>query len=481
MGLKEKTVKGFKWNTVATIYGMLLQVFRLAILTRLLPKSDFGLIAIASMVISFTDIFSDIGITVGIIHKQDTSNKELSSAYWLNLFMSLILFVLVWLVSPLVASFYNEEILCAVIPFLAIQIIINAFGKIFHTIRTKQLDFKFISVVRIITSTLGIVCTTIFALLGWGVYSLVAGQLIQTFVNQLIFVIAGRKEIRITFHFRWNEVASILKIGVFQIGAKFFDFVSSKIDVFLIGKIFGMDDLGIYNLAKDLVMKPYQIIASIVSGVVSSTFAKIQQYLDQVRCYYLRLIKTITFLSIPLYFAVFVFSDIIVAILYSGTYSDISPLLRILSIVGLCSSIDGIAGSLQVAFGRTDLGFYWTLFRTIFSVTAILVCYRMTISAVAVGQSLVALISYPIYWFMVIYPIINVKFNDYFNAIKKNLFVSIILSVPYLIICSLFDLGMIIQVALLISYFIAYGIWMWKFERSFVKESISLVSGGRSF
>lgn len=474
MSLKNQAVSGVKWNTIATAYSMMVQVIRLAVLTRLLAKADFGLVAIATMVISFTDIFSDLGITVAIIHKQDITKEQYSSVFWLNVLMSAIIFLIICALSPVIASFYNEELLLTIVPLLGIQVLLNAFGKMFQTIKTKELEFRFISIVRIVSVTIGFISTVIFAIVGWGVYSLVAGQLIQVFVNQFVYALNGLKKEKIMFHFKIYEISDMLKIGGYQLGAKFLDFVSAKIDVFLIGRFFGMDDLGVYNLAKELMLKPFHIIMSVISNVTSSAFAKLQNDISILRTNYAKLVNAIAFVAIPIYAAMFVFSDLIVDVLYADSFAEVSVFLRILSVVGMITSIDGIAGTLQVALGRTDVGMKWTIIRVIISLTSILVASFFSIKAVAYGQVIVAVICFFLYWRFAIYSLIQLKLKQYIKSVAEPFTVSIAISILLLIVLHLCKFSLFLHVLLLISAGLLYLVYYLAFNKTYLVGIIGL-------
>ena len=176
MAIKEKTISGIKWTTIATVNNAIIQLLKLFILARLLEKSDFGIIAIAFMVVGFIDIFANFGLAVGLIHKQDITQKQYSSIFWLNLILSIIFYLLLCVATPFISKFYNNSIFNTVIPLLATQLIISAFGKMFYTFKTKELEFKFISIVNISSVLLGAIATIILALLDFGVYSFVWGN-----------------------------------------------------------------------------------------------------------------------------------------------------------------------------------------------------------------------------------------------------------------------------------------------------------------
>lgn len=402
MSLKEKTVVSIKWNTIATVVTMVISILQVAILTRLLDKSAFGLIAIASMVIAFTDIFAELGITVALIHKQHITEEEYSSVYWLNICLSIIVFGFTWLLAPVVATFYKEPSLITIIRLLSLKIIFSAFGKMFQTVKTKNLEFNFISKVRILTSVVGIITSTVLAYKGCGVMSLVYGQLAQILINQSIYAIVGLKQIKIRFHFSFTEVKDVMKIGGYQLGTQILDFVSARVDVFIIGRFFSMDILGVYNIAKELTVKPFTIINSISSNVFSAAFAKIQNNSQLIVDGFSKIVRTIAMVSTPIYAFLFIFADLVVGILYAPSFAEVAVFIRILSLYGICSSITSQGGSLMIAMGRTDLGLQWTMVRIIMYIGVLLITANISIYAVAFGQTGLAVVSLFVYFYLVI-------------------------------------------------------------------------------
>lgn len=474
MGLKEKAVSGVKWNVVSQVSCTIIHLLRLAILTRLLDKSDFGLIAIAMMIVSFTEIFSELGITVGVIHKQDITDDQYSSVYWLNVTMSLFVFGVVWLISPLLAKFYNEPILTTIIPLLGIQILFNAFGKMFQTIKSKNLEFEFISKVRILSTFVGFVIAVILAYLGWGIYSLVWAQVIQIGLNQCIFAIKGHGQMKIRFHFNLGEISDFIKIGTYRLGSQILDFISSKLDVFLIGRYFGMEDLGIYNIAKDFIVRPFTMVNSLVGGVGAAAFAKIQNQMDKVKESFGKVVNLASFVCIPIYVASFVFADTIVGIMYAKEYAEVAVFIRILAFVGIESSISSQAGMLQVALGRTDLGLKWTVFRVVLSSVAIIVASKFSIYAVAYGQLFISLVSIILFWWIVVFPISKIKIGEYYKMFSVPLTVGLLSAVPFIIVCH-FCKDFVVQCVLAFMYFTLYGTYHWMFLREYTQSLISML------
>jgi O-antigen/teichoic acid export membrane protein len=476
MSLKEQTANSVKWNTIATVFTMVIGILQVAILTRLLEKSDFGLIAIASMVIAFTDIFAELGITAALIHKQDISHNEYSSVYWLNLTMSIVICGLTMLAAPLVSTFYKEPSLTLIVRLLSLKIVFTAFGKMFQTIKTKNLEFNFISKVRILTSIIGIVTSTTLACLGFGVMSLVYAQLLQIIVNQSVFAFAGMKQMRLMFHFSFSEVKDVLTIGGYQIGTQLLDFIAARVDVFLIGRFFSMEQLGVYNIAKELIVKPFTIINSITSNVFSAAFAKIQDNISSVIANYSKLVKTVTMLSFPIYACLFIFADLMVGILYAPSFAEVAVFIRIMAAMGICNSITSQGAPVMIAMGRTDLGLRWTLVRILMSTSIMLFTASISVYAVAYGETMLAVIAVFIYFLIVLKQLMKgLELKRYLSIFSVIFGGVILLSFPFAIANMLLSVPAFLQFVMLAVYGGLYFLFLQKFFNSELKEIMGLV------
>src|SRR5690606_5259702 len=127
-------------------------LLKISILTRFLDKSDFGLMALITFVMGFTDLFTDMGFTSAILHKQNITKKEYASLYWFNIVFSIFLYGMLFLISPYISDFYNEPILKMLIPLLGLNVVISAVGRIFKSMESKHLKFKEITIFEIIAA-----------------------------------------------------------------------------------------------------------------------------------------------------------------------------------------------------------------------------------------------------------------------------------------------------------------------------------------
>jgi len=431
MSLREVSISGVKWNSVASANNAIVQLIKLMFLARLLTKQELGLMTVALIVVGLSEIFANLGLNVGMIHQKDVSPKQYSSIFWLNLGLSLLLFGLLWLLSPLLATLYHEPSLHYIIPILGLQLPISAFGKIFHTFKIKELQFKFISIVSIVSVEIGAIATIFLAWHGWGAYSLVFGFLLQSLLQQLIYAISGLKKYKILFYCTLKEIKTMLTIGGFQVGTQVMDYFSSQLDKFIVG-FFGMETLGVYGYAKEFIMRILNTITPIITNVATPAFATFQDQLELIRERYCKVLKIITAIDFPIFLVLAMFAEPVTLLIYGSDMMAVAPFLRIFAIWGILISVSSPAGILLVSLGRTDLGFIWTIVRIICTFIAIGVASFISIQAVAWAQTLSAVLFFFLYWRVVIFPITQIKFKKYLKTISKPSLFALGASLPVL-------------------------------------------------
>lgn len=420
-------------------------MLKLFILARIISKADFGIVAIATMVLGFTEIFANMGLATGLIHKQDITRQQYSSVFWLNLMLSGVLYGLLCAVTPLVADYYHIAELRKVIPLMGLTLVINAFGKMFYTFKTRELDFRFIAIVEIVAVLLGVLLTVVLALLGFGVYSLVYGSLLQAVLSHGVYALFGIFHYRILFHFRISEIVDIAKIGGYQLGMQVVDYVASKLDVFLVGRFFSQEVLGVYNLAKELLYKAIQLVTPIVSNVAAPAFARFQEDKPLMRQSYSKVLSLLSFVNFPVFAAFFFFAEPITLLLYGENMLDMVWFVRVLSLWGLFQSVGSPASILMVSLGRTDLGLVWTLVRVSVTLVATMVACRISIEAMAWAQVIIAFIFLFAYWRMMVYAMIRLPLKDYLRSVAYPLLaiaVAAVVVIPVLWLAHSLDGGM---------------------------------------
>ena len=200
MNLKRQSILGAKWMTLSTGLVSVFAILKISILARFLDKTDFGLMALVTLSGIYEFIY-EYGPPAAILHKQNISNNEYASLYWLNLVFSIFLYIVLILLTPLMANFYSENELLVLLPIVGLSLIISGAGQQFKTIEQKELHFKYIALVEISASFLSLFLSIILAVKGFGVYALVySALLLYTFSNS-VYLIHGLRSRGLRFHF----------------------------------------------------------------------------------------------------------------------------------------------------------------------------------------------------------------------------------------------------------------------------------------
>ena len=428
--IKQQALSGIKWNSVAKITTDLLSVVQLMIVARYIDKADFGTMSIIHVVLGMVGMFRDLGMYAAIMHKQNITEDQYNSLYWFNWIINIVCFVILCIASYPVALFYKDPRLAPLICLVSVNILISCFGKIFITIKQKNLEFSFISKVGIIFNLLGFLTTLLFCVLGFGIYALILPGLITGVLGAIIWSIAGRKHFRVRFHFNFSEIKDFFKIGIYDTGAQLMDYISYKIDVILVGRLFGLEVLGLYNMGKELALKAMKMLNPIINSVATPILAKLQNEPDKIKLNYSRILSFVGFINIPILIALSIFSEEVVSIFFSEKYANAATFVRILAFWGIFASIGNPAGNLVVAKGRTDISFKWTIIRFICAPITIYIASFFKVEAIAYSQVILQCIFFLIYWYMMIRPLSGLNLFEYVGSFSNSILCAAIASVP---------------------------------------------------
>ena len=403
-----------------------------------------------------------MGLTSAVIHRKNINQKEFSSVYWLNLFISVLLFVLLFFSTPLISNFYNEEELNKIIPILGLNLLLVAFGSQHRTMMQKEFKFKTISIIEIFSFFSGLVSAGIFVFLDYGIYSLVYSTLLNSFIQNILFFFLNSKQNPVLLYFKFNSIKDLLRIGSYQFGSTLLVFFSKELDILIIGKFLGSEVLGVYSLSKQLVIKTSGIINPTVTKVLSPVFASLQEDNKKLKESYLKMIYYLASINIPIYFLLIILSKEILGLLYGPEYmfAPFSYLvLRFCGIAYCTKSISNPIGSLFIAKGRTDLGFKWSIIQILISSIFITFASFFNINMVAATTAFLAVILLVPQWKFAISPCLDIKLKEYVQQFGRLYFLLIGLSAIFLLIENFVS----ININLFLSAFIKAAVLLFVF------------------
>lgn len=340
-----------------------LQLIQLAVLARFLDPSDFGLMAIMMVVIGFSQAFQDMGISNAIIQRQEISHTQLSSLYWLNIASGLVLCLIVLAISPAVARFYDEPRITGLMALLSCVFVLVAIGNQYRVLCQKELNFRAMESINVISAIAGFLISVYMAMQGYGVLTLVVAMLAQAGIASVLFLCVGLRHYhRPAFVYRHSELAGFYGFGLYQMGERSINYLSAHADKLLIGKLVGLNAVGFYNLAWQLIIFPLSKINPIVNKVAFPVYSKVQNDPAALNRYYSFNVKALSIVTMPLLSFLLFFSREIVYIVFGEGWSSTADLLPALALVGILKALGNPGGAIILSLGRADVGFWWNVF-----------------------------------------------------------------------------------------------------------------------
>lgn len=401
MTLKTQTIRGIKWTSLARGSQQILQIVITVVLARLLAPEDFGILAMAVVFTGLIAVFNDFGIGSAVIQNQELTKEELSSIFWFSVCIGLIATLFTVAISPLIAKFYQKDILVPVISLMSLGFFFTACSTIQQSILMKEMNFKKIAYIEICATFIGGVVAITLAYRGCGVWSLAWQSITSILITTTLLWLGSRWVPSLTFKFR--DMGAILRFSLNLMGFRVFDYFSSNVDYLLIGRFLGAEALGYYTLAYRLMLTPLENMSRVVARVLFPAFSSIQQDDERFRNAYLRSTKFIAFVSFPVLLGLFAVADELVVTLFGPSWEPAVFLIKILCIAGVFQSIGSTVGQIYLAKGKTDWMFGWSLISTVVFVGAIFLGISWGLHGVAVAYTIAAL--------MLVYPNFAIPFR----------------------------------------------------------------------
>lgn len=357
--LKNKTILGMIWSAVQRFGTMALSFVSNLVLARLLSPEDFGAIGMLAIFIALSTNFIDGGFGAALIQKSNPTQRDYSTIFYWNISLAIILYVVIWFCSPLIASFYEIEVLKNLLRLQALILIVNALGVVQRTRLRKRLEFKKIAVVDMIASFISVTIAILSAYNGLGVWSLVIYQLVLSSCQTVGLWITHKWLPSMVFDVQ--SFKSLFKFGGFLLISDLLNTLCDNIQGLIIGKRFSPAVMGYYSQAKKLEEMPTISLSNIVSQVIFPIFSQLKDDIITLRSAHIKCIHVTNFFNIPLMFLLMEIAQPLVVVLFTDKWLESVPYFRILCVSGMAYCLQSVNYQLYVALGHSKSMFKWNL------------------------------------------------------------------------------------------------------------------------
>ncbi len=329
--IKRHSLKSVKWVALGFILPKLITPIITVLLAKILMPSDFGIISICSVFIGVINLIQGLGFSDFIIKEKEIDHTHLSTAFWSNMALSTFVFGLMWIAAPIVAHIYQEPLIGKVLPILGLAVVFNGAGTIQWALLQKEMKFKRLFKVQVLPLVVSICITLPLAYLGYGVWSLVAGEVSKSFFVNIAYWMVGKWIPRFTFSI--EAAKEMMRFGKWIITEKVQEYLYSNLDRIFLGYFGNLSILGIYTIGRQIVFVLYNAINGPIGGIVFPMLSKMQAEIEKVRSGFFEVSKRVMLVNIPVTIAVAVLSFDAVPLLFSNKWQGL-PLVLCIGVIG---------------------------------------------------------------------------------------------------------------------------------------------------
>lgn len=400
MELKKQATKGAIWAFMDQ-FGVQLVAFLVnLVLARLLMPADFGTIALFNVFISISSVLINGGLSSSLIRSKSLDNSDLSTVFWFNIGMTVVLYILTFALAPFIAAFYEMPILTSIIRVYGIVLVIDSFIGVQSVLFEKKLDFKTTFKVRLPSVIIGGISGICLAFMGMGVWSLVYSVLIQNFLYT--FQYWCYSDWRPTFEFDMQKFKYHFAFGSRMTLSALLNVIFDNIYGIVIGKQFSETALGFYNRAESFKNLPITNVSNALNRVTYPLFAQFSDDNEKLRNAYQQLLKVVIFIVAPLICIMVIAADPAIRFLLGEKWLPIVPYFQIMSIGALFQPIHSYNLNLLHVKGRSDLYLRLEIIKKVLIVIAVVVGLRFGM--------------YGLVWAQVVVSVFSLFINTYYTA-----------------------------------------------------------------
>ena len=362
-GLKQKAATGLAWSALQKYSMMFINFVSDIILARLLSPDDFGCIGMLAIFMVLAETFINGGFGAALIQKKDPTQVDYSTVFFWNMGMSVILYAILFFGAPTVASFYKIPQLCSILRVQGLILFVYAFNEVQQNQLKKKLDFKTLAIVNVIACLVALTATIIMAYQGFGVWSLVARNLISAALVSLIFWFFVKW--RPVWTFSWQSFKELFGFGFYMFLTRLVNNISGQIQGLLIGRFYNASTMGYYSKAKATEHVASRSLSDVLAQVTYPLYAKIHDDKISMQNMIKRLTMTVSYMTFPMMFILMLLAKPIFVLLYTEKWLESVPYFQILCFSGLFECLQSINFLSIPAIGRSKTSFMWTMIKRV--------------------------------------------------------------------------------------------------------------------
>jgi O-antigen/teichoic acid export membrane protein len=421
MSFKQTAIKGVFWSAIQNWGTQAVTFLVFTLLARLLEPKAFGLIALAGVFTAFVQIFLDRGFSVAIVQRKQIESDHLDTAFWTGVLIGLSMTIIGIMSAKAVAELFNEPDLALIVRWLSLVFTIRGFSSVQEAILQRNLNFKALAIRSGVAVVIAGIVATVMAFMGFGVWCLVAQQLINGLLQ--VLMLWSISDWRPKLKFSVPHFKSLFSFGINIVGIDLLTFLNRRSDDFLIGYFLGSTALGYYSIAYRLLLTGTQLLTGVLNQVAVPTFSKLQSEPEKIRKALYKVTFAASLISIPAFMGLGILASELIIVLFGQKWLPSIPVMQILASIGVLQSLFFLNGAVMTAVGKPSWRLKINFFSTIVSLVGFAIAVHYGIIAVASAFAIRNYLLCPLFvW--IIYKLIKINIKQYLSQFIIPIFCS---------------------------------------------------------
>lgn len=354
MSDKRNGVKGgLIWSFGERISAQVVSTIVMIVLARLLDPMHYGIISIVTVFITFCNVFVTSGMGSAIVQKKEVDESDYNTAFMISLGIALILYFLLFFISPYIAEFYDMPELNWVLRIMALRLPLASINSIQQAHVQRAMQFKRFFIATLLGTVISGFVGITLALQGFGVWALVAQYLTNTTVDTVVLFFVEKwipklqfsiKKAKLIYSFGWKVLATDLVYTV-----------EEDIRSLIVGKVFGSADLAFYDQGKKYPSILVNNLNSAINKVMLPAYSRTQDDLENLKKMLRKSIAVGIFLLAPVLIGFAAVSDSFISVILTDKWLFCSPYVKIFCLIYLTRPLETACHQALLAIGRSDI------------------------------------------------------------------------------------------------------------------------------
>lgn len=469
--LKKDTVKGVSWNLLEKVGIQGLRFLLGIVLARLLTPEDYGIVGIMTIFISISMTLVDSGFGIAYVQKKEVDNTDANTIFYFNLTLSLILYLILFFASPLIARFFEIEALKTLVKVMGVIIILNALSIVQVSKLKRNLNFKMNAKINLFATVVSGIVAIIAAYKGLGYWSLVIQAVLNNFLKMLGYWINEKWWPGFVFSFR--ALKKLFSFGGWYLASSLMHTSFTHVYTFVIGKIYPIAQLGLYTKAKSFQELATTQITGVVGNVSFPVFVKMQGDKDRLVNAMRKFLQFSLLLNIPIVVLLVVLAKPFVMLVLTDKWAPMIPFMQILGLAGIFYPINVINLQALTSQGHSKLKFNLEIVKNSLRVLNILIMINFGLIYIIIGEVINSMLA------QIINAYYSRKFFDYglikqLKDMYKIILSGVIAGIVGFYISHLLD-AYILQITILLPLILGlYLAMLYVWNRKIIKEAIEV-------